>query len=151
LGLELLREAALASLLSFCMMDTLTGDLLDPLSGQAWVPWGDRSGWRDKVLTSGPTRLEARQGTAVQATVTLVIGAGLDLGACCLVPVLQVSDNQASTYGGAASLNADGLNHLMSLGANCLGFEDLLGGGDNDFNDLILRVNSLELSRLPLT
>lgn len=48
-----------------------------------------------------------------------------------------------------ASLNADGVEHVAS-GANAdgsatFGFEDLTGGGDNDFNDVVFQV-SLDIS-----
>jgi uncharacterized protein YkwD len=38
--------------------------------------------------------------------------------------------------------NADGFQHTKSLGANKFGFEDLYGGGDKDYNDLIFQVNA---------
>ncbi len=37
--------------------------------------------------------------------------------------------------------NSDGVDHVRRLGNNVFGFEDLVGGGDNDFNDVIVRVN----------
>jgi len=39
--------------------------------------------------------------------------------------------------------NADGLDHVAQLGANTFGFEDILGGGDQDFNDLVLTAEVL--------
>ena len=150
-GLELLREASLASQLSFCLMDTSTGALLDPLSGLDLANWGETSRWRQQVGASGLPRLVAQQGTVLQADYTMGLAAGIDWGRCALVPVLQVPEGQAHTYGGAASLNDDGANHLVVLGANCLGFEDLAGGGDNDFNDLILRLTSFELAQASVT
>ena len=146
-GLELLREAAYASELSFCLMDTRTGSLVDPISGQSLAGWGDRQGWRSTVGLSGLGRFVAQEGTPVQDSFRMTIGATVDLSSCALVPVLQVPDHQASTFGGAARLNADGLNHLASLGPNCLGFEDLAGGGDNDFNDVIMRITRLGVSQ----
>jgi uncharacterized protein YkwD len=38
--------------------------------------------------------------------------------------------------------NADGYNHIKSLGANKFGFEDTFGGGDQDHNDLIFKVDA---------
>jgi uncharacterized protein YkwD len=38
--------------------------------------------------------------------------------------------------------NADGFQHTKSLGANKFGFEDLYGGGDRDYNDLVFQVNA---------
>ena len=37
-----------------------------------------------------------------------------------------------------AAANLDGINHFRSLGTNTLGFEDILGGGDRDFDDGVL-------------
>jgi hypothetical protein len=37
--------------------------------------------------------------------------------------------------------NPDGVDHVRLLGDNVFGFEDLLGGGDADFNDVVLQVN----------
>lgn len=36
-------------------------------------------------------------------------------------------------------LNTDGADHVASLGPNRLGFEDVFGGGDQDFNDLVIQ------------
>lgn len=36
--------------------------------------------------------------------------------------------------------NADGISHVRRLGNNLWGFEDLLGGGDRDYNDMVLQV-----------
>ncbi len=36
--------------------------------------------------------------------------------------------------------NTDGVDHIKSLGTDKFGFEDLWGGGDNDFNDAILQI-----------
>ncbi len=38
--------------------------------------------------------------------------------------------------------NSDGYNHIKSLGANKFGFEDTFGGGDQDHNDLIFKVDA---------
>ncbi len=37
--------------------------------------------------------------------------------------------------------NPDGVDHVRLLGDNSFGFEDLFGGGDKDFNDMVLEVN----------
>ncbi len=36
--------------------------------------------------------------------------------------------------------NTDGVDHIKSLGTDKFGFEDMFGGGDNDFNDAILQI-----------
>ena len=37
--------------------------------------------------------------------------------------------------------NPDGAEHVRFLGENNFGFEDLFGGGDNDFNDMVVKAN----------
>ncbi|MBU6230970.1 MAG: DUF4114 domain-containing protein, partial [Cyanobacteria bacterium REEB459] len=38
------------------------------------------------------------------------------------------------------SANPDKLDHIRLLGNNVFGFEDLGGGGDRDFNDMLVKV-----------
>jgi hypothetical protein len=53
---------------------------------------------------------------------------------------------------GLAALNADGLVHAVLMmnadGSIMVGFEDLFGGGDLDFDDLVFKVT--ELSEVPV-
>ncbi|MEQ9668104.1 DUF4114 domain-containing protein [Coleofasciculus sp. G2-EDA-02] len=53
-------------------------------------------------------------------------------------------DNQASgdsfAYFAFGQANPDGRDHVRLFGDNIFGFEDLFGGGDKDFNDLVVEV-----------
>ncbi|WP_051289625.1 cadherin domain-containing protein [Dolichospermum circinale] len=44
-------------------------------------------------------------------------------------------------YFAFGAANSDKVDHVRLLGDNTFGFEDLAGGGDNDFNDVIVKVN----------
>jgi uncharacterized protein YkwD len=45
-------------------------------------------------------------------------------------------------YFNYTAANADGIDHIrMVAGSNKFGFEDIFGGGDRDYNDLIVQVN----------
>ena len=44
---------------------------------------------------------------------------------------------------GFAEANVDGLNHVQTNGKQNFGFEDLIGGGDNDFNDFTISVETV--------
>ncbi|MCS6813470.1 MAG: DUF4347 domain-containing protein [Cyanobacteria bacterium] len=48
--------------------------------------------------------------------------------------------NQVNAFFAYLAANVDGRDHIRLLGSNLFGFEDQLGGGDNDFNDAIVRV-----------
>jgi len=50
-------------------------------------------------------------------------------------------DQGALAYFAYLEANPDGVDHLRLLGDNTFGFEDLLGGGDLDYNDLVIQVN----------
>jgi hypothetical protein len=49
-----------------------------------------------------------------------------------------VNGNTFFAFGGA---NTDRISHFRSLGNNLFGFEDTLGGGDNDGDDLVIGFN----------
>ncbi len=46
-----------------------------------------------------------------------------------------------NAYTAFASANADKLEHIRSIGNGTFGFEDTFGGGDRDFNDLIVKAS----------
>jgi predicted extracellular nuclease/phosphodiesterase/alkaline phosphatase D-like protein len=52
-----------------------------------------------------------------------------------LAPFAQVNGNTFFAFGGA---NTDRLSHFRSLGNNLFGFEDTLGGGDKDYDDMVI-------------
>ena len=49
--------------------------------------------------------------------------------------------NNPNIYFAFLGANSDGVDHVRMLGDNIFGFEDLRGGGDRDFNDMIVKVN----------
>ncbi|MFM7635553.1 MAG: DUF4114 domain-containing protein, partial [Cyanobacteriota bacterium] len=59
-------------------------------------------------------------------------------GGSFLAPFAEVNGNTFFAYGAA---NSDGISHFRSLGTNLFGLEDILGGGDRDFDDLVIGVN----------
>jgi uncharacterized protein YkwD len=55
------------------------------------------------------------------------------------------SKNSATTprvYFNYIKANVDNTDHIKLLGANKFGFEDMFGGGDRDYNDLIFQVDA---------
>ena len=57
-----------------------------------------------------------------------------------LAPYATIS-NTGETFFSFAAANSDGLTHFRSFGSGVIGLEDLKGGGDQDFDDLILGFN----------
>jgi hypothetical protein len=65
-----------------------------------------------------------------------------------LLNFFMIANGGRDVYSTDRSVNPDGLNHVVAFayaipGSSFLiiGFEDLMGGGDNDFNDLIFAVD----------
>jgi Domain of unknown function (DUF4114) len=56
---------------------------------------------------------------------------------------MQLTDNSAgAVYWAFAQANPDGgTAHLWNYGANLWGWEDLYGGGDHDYNDLVVQLD----------
>ena len=49
------------------------------------------------------------------------------------------TSNDPTVYFSYLGANTDGVDHIRLLGSNTFGFEDLAGGGDRDFNDIIVK------------
>ncbi|MGA0887886.1 MAG: DUF4114 domain-containing protein [bacterium] len=64
-------------------------------------------------------------------------------GGTFLAPFAQVKGNTFFAFGAA---NQDGISHFRSLGNNLLGLEDVLGGGDRDFDDVVMGFNFTTVS-----
>ena len=64
-------------------------------------------------------------------------------GGSFLAPFAQVNGNTFFAY---ATANTDGLSHFRSLGNNLFGLEDLLGGGDRDYDDLVIGFNFTQVA-----
>ncbi|MCX5928026.1 MAG: ExeM/NucH family extracellular endonuclease [Cyanobium sp. LacPavin_0920_WC12_MAG_63_22] len=59
-------------------------------------------------------------------------------GGTFLAPFAQVNGNTFFAFGGA---NTDRLSHFRSLGNNLFGLEDIVGGGDKDYDDMVIGFN----------
>jgi Domain of unknown function (DUF4114)/Vanadium chloroperoxidase N-terminal domain len=84
-------------------------------------------------------------GTTANSSVSLAAGQsfGLLLVADGTVAQASASGSTLNVFSSYAGANSDGVNHVVRLGngtTEVFGFEDQLGGGDRDFNDLIVSV-----------
>ena len=100
------------------------GTVIDPLTGSE-VAVGDE-GYEDAALASSVVQL----GDGEAATLELE-------GGFVYVPYLLANDGRRF-YTAYAEANPDGIDHVQSMGEDSFGFEDLLGGGDGDFNDFVI-------------
>ena len=103
-------------------LDT-SGTVIDPISGTELTP--DAEGYETAALANSIAELGDNE------SVTLTVEGGF-----VYIPYLLADG--AEFYTTFAESNPDGLDHVESIADNIFGFEDLFGGGDNDFNDLVI-------------
>lgn len=87
------------------------------------------------VLQTGGTEMVG-PGYGLYAQAQIV---GIDAGD--LVAMRLINHTSGQTYFAFAQANGDKTAHLVNYGMNTWGFEDLHGGGDRDFNDLVLQLD----------
>ena len=102
------------------------GTVIDALTGDR-VSVGDE-GYEAAALANSVVQIGDDTSTTLE----------LD-GGFVYVPYLLANREQFFTA--YAEANADSLNHVQSVGENSFSFEDLLGGGDNDFDDYVISLD----------
>ncbi|MDJ0697010.1 cadherin domain-containing protein [Mastigocoleus sp. MO_188.B34] len=142
-NVEVHREANFDNLVGFYQITDTNGGIDIDGDGVADLNPGD-SGYTEAALTNRITGLDLLQ-TDNQQTATFD---GTFDGGSILAPFIVVDgtvdeaiNNNAEVYFSFLGANTDRADHIRLLGDNSFGFEDLSGGGDNDFNDVIVRVN----------
>ncbi|MEM1394565.1 MAG: DUF4114 domain-containing protein, partial [Cyanobacteria bacterium P01_H01_bin.150] len=144
-SVEVHREAAFDSVIGFYQVVDSNGGI--DINGDGVVDFnpGD-TGYTQAALTNRVTGLDLlktdnQQTTTFDGTMT----GGSILASFIVVDgtVDEALDNNAEAYFSFLGANSDGVDHIRSLGDNTLGFEDLPGGGDNDFNDMIVEIDFL--------
>ena len=131
------REASYDSTIGFYKLERSDGAVRDSLTNSLILP--GEAGYAAAALLS--TNLFSGFGslaTGNRTTKAADLAAFQDAG--LLAPFARVA-NTGETYFSFAAANSDGLSHFRVLGSGVLGLEDIKGGGDRDFDDLIVGFN----------
>ena len=135
------RNAVFDSTIGFYEVANTDGGVVDPMSGET-IAVGESGYLEAAIANSADIALTAANkdsaefgnelaGDAIYAPYIVVNGTVAELEDAD-------SSNDPTVYFTYLGANADGSEHIRSLDANTLGFEDLPNGGDMDFNDLIV-------------
>jgi hypothetical protein len=147
---SLYREAGYNNTVGFYAVD-LEGKVVDPLTGLAVTDSPTKDNAEDYLQKALQYRANIALSVENQATVTQVtqLQGGL-LYAPFLIQdgsFLLLGDddlsNDPQVFFPYLGVNSDKVDHIRLLGNNLFGFEDLTGGGDLDYNDVIVKVNLL--------
>lgn len=142
LSLDLFREAAYSSQVGLYLYDKVSGDIVDPVTGVSYNE--DTDAWYEDAERFAVWTGTTNNLSASSFATSFSVDGRLDLDSLALMPFMKTQiDDRVYHYSSFDSLNADGFRHIAELSRNVFGFEDMLGLGDSDLDDMILRVNSL--------
>ena len=140
-SVEVYREAAFDNLIGFYEVVDTNGGIDTNGDGISDFNPGD-AGYEEAALTNRVTGLDLLQ-TDNQQTSTID---GTMIGGSILASFMVVDgtvdeaiNNNAEVYFSFLGANSDGVDHIRLLGDNTFGYEDLAGGGDFDYNDMIVK------------
>ena len=137
---SLVREADYSPVFSLYKVLNLDGAVLDPLTGSVVNPG-------DTDYKNAANRNRINQLTGLTVGNLQSSGGRVNLNeSSLLAPMAVVTTIQSEeTYFGFAAANRDLISHFRRLGDNVFGMEDLLGGGDLDYDDHIFALNPVGL------
>ena len=140
-SVEIHREAAFDNLIGFYQVLDTNGGIDTNGDGIADFNPGD-TGYEEAALTNRITGLDLLK-TDNQQTSTFdgTFDGGTILASFMVVDgtVDEAINNNAEVYFSFLGANSDGVDHIRLLGDNTFGYEDLAGGGDFDYNDMIVK------------
>jgi len=110
-----------------------TGSVVDPLSGAILQP--GEAGY----AAAATRRADLIGNNALQLKDSVIASFNVTLDAGSLYAPLITNQQSGNQYFAFAAANADGLVHFTRFGANGWGVEDIFGGGDHDYDDMIVR------------
>ncbi|MEO1396172.1 MAG: DUF4347 domain-containing protein [Cyanobacteria bacterium J06634_5] len=142
--IEVLREAAFNNTVGFYQIEDTSGSVRDPLTGNLLAP-GD-AGYQAAALANRvELSLSGSNGSSTSYSAQLNAGNLLSTFLVVDGSVEALIDangaNDPTVYFNYLGANSDGKDHVRLLGDNVFGYEDLAGGGDSDFNDVIVKMS----------
>ena len=138
------REAAYDNFIGFYTIADETGGIDTNGDGIADIRPGE-AGYTQAALSQSIDIIDLTVANQATARVNQQL-----LGGSILAPFIVIDDrpetlldaditNDPDIYFAFLGANSDGADHIRLLGDNTFGFEDLPGGGDQDFNDVIVQ------------
>ena len=135
-SINVYREAAFDNLVGFYIIDDINGTV-------GGVKVGD-AGYTAAVLQNRVQTLDFLSvGNGSRTTFTGTLTAGQYLAPFIIVDgtLAEAQAGNAQLYTAFLGANSDGFDHVRLLGSNVFGFEDQAGGGDADYQDLVIQIS----------
>ncbi len=129
------REAKFDSVVGLYKVDNINGDIT--VGGQT-LSIGDSEYEQAALDNALDAELRTSNGDADTFTVS-----GLDGFYGTFITVQNSERNEDTTYFSYSALNSGSSDHVKSIGNNAIGFEDLPGLGDADFDDIVITFDTI--------
>ncbi len=137
------REAAFDNFVGFYRVVDQNGGIDTNGDSTADILPGN-TGYTQAAVSNRVTGIDLSVGNQQTATLSGQLASGSIFAPFLIAngSVSQVLNGQKldEVYFAYLGANSDRVDHIRLLGNNTFGFEDLQGGGDRDFNDVIVRV-----------
>jgi Domain of unknown function (DUF4114)/RTX calcium-binding nonapeptide repeat (4 copies) len=138
------REAAYNNSIYFYAVSDETGVIFDPVSKQSLKPTD--AGYLEVAIRNALPDINLSNANQGETTATAIFNKG-----GIYAPIIVANGNKDAfldsnpgnnpdAYTPFTLGNADKVDHVRLFGNNTFGFEDLKGGGDLDYNDMIVKV-----------
>ncbi|MCJ8281497.1 MAG: DUF4114 domain-containing protein [Rivularia sp. ALOHA_DT_140] len=132
------REAAYNNFVGFYKVDNAQGKITDEVTGKTYNPGDD--GYNELVVKQRIPGVDLSVGNNQSVTIEDTLEGG-SLFATFIIADANpdnLNGDFSKVYTSYIAGYSDKVDHIRLLGDNIFGFEDLKGGGDNDFNDMIV-------------
>lgn len=142
--IEVTRDAGYDNTVGFYVVEDELGGVIDSITGEVLMP-GD-AGYQKAALSRRVSMdFTGTNGEVVSYTTEIATGSLLSTFIVSDGTVESMLDadamNDPAVFFAYSGANSDRTNHVQLLGANTFGYEDLLGGGDMDFNDMVVQLS----------
>ncbi len=127
------RDADFNNFVGFYQIDNLAGEIVTA-NGTRLAP-GD-NGYAQAAIA---LRVSDIQVTGVNGQETSSINTLQ--GGAIYAPFIAINGNLNDVFFPFLGANSDNIDHVRLLGNNTFGFEDFTGGGDKDYNDLVVSID----------
>jgi hypothetical protein len=142
--IEVFREADYDNTVSFFAIENPQGAVRDPITGNLINP-GEGGYLQAALANRVDVNVTGQNGQTTTYTAEIATGTILSTFLVVNGTVEALLDNDTSNdpvvYFNHIAANSDGKDHVRLLGNNLFGYEDLPGGGDADFDDVIVKVS----------
>ena len=134
------REALYDNTVGFYKIEDAEGTITDPVTGNQFKP-SDGQAYAQLAIQLREPELELSVDSQSSITIQDTLSGGY------LYAPFLIADGDIDSFEGDfnqvyfsfAQANSDKTEHIRSLANNTLNFEDLSNGGDNDYDDLVIR------------